>query len=118
MSADYRVHVSWVELHHRGQDEERLVFAKVYPAPGKQAAIELWRQARQDNGWAPRHAVEVQVDLAGPDLNWTRAPSPANLAGVAAAREELAELVRRLAARSVCGKTDRGSRAAATTQAA
>ncbi len=63
------VSVSWYE-HKRAKDgsETRLFYGQVYLAADEEGARVILARARANNGWAPRCAIDVQIDLVGVDL--------------------------------------------------
>ena len=66
--ADPRVTVSWYE-RKRAKDggETTLLYGHVYPAADEEGARVILARARANNGWAPRCAIDVQIDLVGVD---------------------------------------------------
>jgi hypothetical protein len=68
MMADFRVVVSWTEVSRsRDGRDVHLSYGKVYPAEDRDQARALLVRARNNNGWAPETAFDVQVD-GWPDL--------------------------------------------------
>jgi len=72
---DFRVVVSWTEVTRKGDHDVHLTYGKVYPVEDREAAKALYTQAKGNNGWAPDHAFDIQIDAFGPGLR-PRDPSP------------------------------------------